>query len=46
MMPIDSISPAELQDLLAEGRPVRVVDIRRPADREWSIPGSIQIASG
>jgi glyoxylase-like metal-dependent hydrolase (beta-lactamase superfamily II) len=42
-MPADSISPAELQDLLAAGRPVTVVDIRTPADREWSIPGSIQI---
>jgi hypothetical protein len=33
-MPADSISPAELQDLLAAGRPVTVVDIRTPADRE------------
>ena len=38
-----SISTEELQDLLAAGQPVTVVDIRTPADREWSIPGSVQV---
>jgi len=33
----------ELQDLLAAGQPVTVVDIRMPDDREWSIPGSVQV---
>jgi glyoxylase-like metal-dependent hydrolase (beta-lactamase superfamily II)/rhodanese-related sulfurtransferase len=37
------ISTEELQDLLATGQPVTVVDIRTPTDREWSIPGSVQI---
>ena len=39
----DSISAEELQEWLATGRPVTVVDIRPPGDREWSIPGSVQI---
>src|ERR1700693_235329 len=38
-----SISTEELQDLLATGQPVTVVDIRTQADREWSIPGSVQV---
>jgi glyoxylase-like metal-dependent hydrolase (beta-lactamase superfamily II)/rhodanese-related sulfurtransferase len=37
------ISTEELQDLLATGRPVTVVDIRTPTDREWSIPCSVQV---
>ena len=37
------MSTEELQDLLAAGQPVTVVDIRTPADREWSIPGSVQV---
>jgi glyoxylase-like metal-dependent hydrolase (beta-lactamase superfamily II) len=37
------MSTEELQDRLAAGQPVTVVDIREPADREWSIPGSIQV---
>jgi len=37
------ISAGELQELLAAGQPVTVVDIRSPADREWSIPGSLQV---
>jgi glyoxylase-like metal-dependent hydrolase (beta-lactamase superfamily II) len=37
------MSVQELQELLAAGMPVIVVDIRAPADREWSIPGSLQI---
>jgi glyoxylase-like metal-dependent hydrolase (beta-lactamase superfamily II) len=28
---------------MAAGQPVTVVDIRTPADREWSIPGSVQV---
>ena len=39
-MPAQSMSAEELKDLLAAGQPVTVVDIRTPADREWSIPGS------
>jgi glyoxylase-like metal-dependent hydrolase (beta-lactamase superfamily II) len=39
----DSISTEELQQLLAAGHAVTVVDIRSPADREWSIPGSLQV---
>jgi glyoxylase-like metal-dependent hydrolase (beta-lactamase superfamily II) len=42
-MPADSISTEELRELLANGQPVTVLDIRTPADREWSIPGSLQI---
>ena len=42
MMSADRISARELQELLAAGQPVTVVDIRSPADREWSIPGSLQ----
>jgi glyoxylase-like metal-dependent hydrolase (beta-lactamase superfamily II) len=42
-MRTDRISTEELQDLLATGQPVTVVDIRTPADREWSIPGSVQV---
>ncbi|HEV2030204.1 MAG TPA: rhodanese-like domain-containing protein, partial [Candidatus Dormibacteraeota bacterium] len=37
------MSTEELQDLLAAGQPVTVVDIRTPDDREWSIPGSVQV---
>jgi glyoxylase-like metal-dependent hydrolase (beta-lactamase superfamily II) len=37
------MSSEELRDLLAAGQPVTVVDIRTPADREWSIPGSVQV---
>lgn len=37
------MSTDELQHLLATGQPVTVVDIRTPADREWSIPGSVQV---
>jgi glyoxylase-like metal-dependent hydrolase (beta-lactamase superfamily II) len=42
MMSADRISARELQELLAAGQPVTVVDIRSRADREWSIPGSLQ----
>lgn len=42
-MPTNSISREELRQLLAGGEAVTVVDIRRPADREWSIPGSLKV---
>lgn len=42
-MPAAVISTQELQELLAAGLPVTVVDIRSPADREWTIPGSLQV---
>ena len=42
-MPANSISTGELRELLATGQPVTVVDIRTPADRDWSIPGSVQV---
>lgn len=42
-MAADTISVEELQGLLASGESVTVVDIRSPKDREWSIPGSLQI---
>jgi glyoxylase-like metal-dependent hydrolase (beta-lactamase superfamily II) len=42
-VPANRISTQELQDLLAADQPVTVVDIRALADREWSIPGSVQI---
>ena len=42
-MPAHSMSTEELQDLLTAGQPVTVVDIRTRADREWSIPGSVQV---
>lgn len=38
-----SLSVAELQVFLELGRPVTVLDIRRPDDREWTIPGSIAV---
>ncbi|GAC1512234.1 MAG: rhodanese-like domain-containing protein [Candidatus Dormibacteraceae bacterium] len=34
---------SELQELLAAGRPVTVVDVRSLADVDWAIPGSIQV---
>src|SRR6266851_1543651 len=43
MMTADRISARDLQELLASRQPVTVVDIRSPADRDWSIPGSLQI---
>jgi glyoxylase-like metal-dependent hydrolase (beta-lactamase superfamily II) len=42
-MPVNGISTEELQALLAAGVPVTVVDIRSPADREWSIPSSLHV---
>lgn len=37
------LSAAQLQAFLEAGQPVTVVDIRRPDDREWTIPGSVAI---
>jgi glyoxylase-like metal-dependent hydrolase (beta-lactamase superfamily II) len=42
-MTANRISARELQELLAAGQPVTVVDIRSPADRDWSIAGSLQL---
>jgi len=42
-LPPNRISAEELQELLTAGQPVTVVDIRTPADREWSIPASFPI---
>lgn len=42
-----AIQPTELQRLLTEGRPVRVLDIRdREAHEEWRIPGSQHLPWG
>jgi len=38
-----AISASELQTLLEQGRPLTIVDIRRPDDREWTIPGSVAV---
>jgi glyoxylase-like metal-dependent hydrolase (beta-lactamase superfamily II) len=37
------ISVRQLQELLAAGRPVTVVDVRSPTDVDWAIPGSINV---
>ncbi len=42
-MTADRISVRQLQELLAAGRPVNVVDVRSPADVDWPIPGSINV---
>lgn len=42
-MTAERTSVTELQELLATGRPVTVVDVRSPADVDWAIPGSIQV---
>jgi glyoxylase-like metal-dependent hydrolase (beta-lactamase superfamily II) len=39
----DGISVAELQELLASGRPVTVLDVRSPSDIDWEIPGAIHV---
>lgn len=38
-----SISASDLRTLLEQGRPVRIIDIRRPDDRAWMIPGSVAV---
>ena len=42
-MTADFISVAELQELLAAGRSVTVLDVRPPSDVDWEIPGAIQV---
>ncbi|HEY8952477.1 MAG TPA: MBL fold metallo-hydrolase [Candidatus Dormibacteraeota bacterium] len=42
-MTADRISVGELQELLAAGRPVTVVDVRSPSDIDWDIPGSVHV---
>ncbi len=42
-MTADFISVAELQELLAAGRSVTVLDVRSPSDVDWEIPGAIQV---
>ena len=42
-MSADFISVAELQELLAAGRSVTVLDVRSPSDVDWEIPGAIQV---
>jgi len=42
-MTADHITVAELQELLAAGQPVTVLDVRSPSDVDWEIPGSIHV---
>lgn len=42
-MAADRISVRQLQELLASGEPVTVLDIRSPTDRDWWIPGSVLV---
>ncbi len=42
-MTADRISVGELQQLLAAGRQVTVVDVRSPSEVDWEIPGAIQV---
>ncbi len=42
-MTADRITVAELQELLAAGQPVTVLDVRSPSDVDWEIPGSIHV---
>ena len=42
-MTADCISVGELQELLAGGRPVTVLDVRSPSDVDWKIPGAIHV---
>jgi glyoxylase-like metal-dependent hydrolase (beta-lactamase superfamily II) len=42
-MTADRISVGELQELLAAGRPVNVLDVRAPMDVDWKIPGAIHV---
>src|SRR5437879_9714887 len=42
-MTADCISVGELQELLAAGRPVTVLDVRSASDVDWEIPGAIQV---
>lgn len=42
-MTADHISVTKLQELLAAGCPITVVDVRSAADVDWAIPGSIHV---
>jgi len=42
-MTADRITVGELQELLAGGWPVTVLDVRPPSDVDWEIPGAIHI---
>src|SRR2546430_2113493 len=42
-MTADRISVRQLQDLLAAGEPVTVLDVRSAEDLDWAIPGSIHL---
>src|SRR6266571_864212 len=42
-MTADRISVGELQELLAAGRPVTVLDVRSPSDVDWEIPSAIHV---
>src|SRR5947209_6823695 len=42
-MTTDCISVGELQELLAAGRRVTVLDVRSPSDVDWEVPRSIQV---
>jgi glyoxylase-like metal-dependent hydrolase (beta-lactamase superfamily II) len=42
-MTADRISVGELQELLAAGWPVTVLDVRAPSDVDWEIPGAIHV---
>jgi rhodanese-related sulfurtransferase len=42
-MTADRITVAELQELLAGGQPVTVLDVRSPSDVDWEIPGAIRV---
>jgi glyoxylase-like metal-dependent hydrolase (beta-lactamase superfamily II)/rhodanese-related sulfurtransferase len=42
-MTADRITVAELQELLAAGQAVTVLDVRSPSDVDWEIPGSIHV---
>jgi glyoxylase-like metal-dependent hydrolase (beta-lactamase superfamily II) len=42
-MTADLISVSELQEMLAAGRPVTVLDVRSRSEVDWEIPGSIYV---
>ncbi len=42
-MTADRISVDELQELLAAGQPLTVLDVRSPSDVDWEIPGAIHV---
>jgi len=42
-MTADRISVRQLQDVLAGGRPITVLDVRSTEDLDWVIPGSTHL---